>query len=144
MANKSNTNNNTTYNNANGDIINQEGNFNIGVDKSTNKQQVSNSTIQYNTTLNPGYDQILEETRRIVAILRQQYPQATQQEASTIIGSTIKRDFPDQWQKLLNIRRLWNGVKKSAIKLGEHYVEETPWGKAVVGFLEGVTDEAER
>jgi len=45
--------------------------------------------------------------------------------------------------KLLSLTQLWNGLKKGALKAGEHFTEEMPWGKAAIGFLEGVMDDSE-
>ncbi len=32
-------------------------------------------------------------------------------------------------------------VKTVALKIGEHFAQENPWGKGLIGFLEGVTEE---
>jgi len=36
-----------------------------------------------------------------------------------------------RWQNFLNLKRLWNGGKKAAVKVGEHFIELNPWGKSV-------------
>ncbi len=39
-----------------------------------------------------------------------------------------------RWQNFLNLKRLWNGGKKAAVKVGEHFVESNPWGKGAGSF----------
>ncbi|PSB27235.1 hypothetical protein [Stenomitos frigidus] len=56
----------------------------------------------------------------------------------------IKRLQPQRWQNLLSLKRQWNGVKKGLLKVGEHFAEETPWGKGVIGYLEGVTEKLDQ
>lgn len=46
-----------------------------------------------------------------------------------------------QWQNLLNVKRLYNGSKKAAVKVGEYFTQENPWGKGFVAFLEGVSED---
>jgi hypothetical protein len=54
--------------------------------------------------------------------------------------SLPERESP-QWQNLLNIKRLCNGGKKAAVKVGEHFTPENPWGKGFVALLEGVSED---
>ena len=54
--------------------------------------------------------------------------------------SLPERESP-QWQNLLNVKRLYNGGKKAAIKVSEHFAQENVWGKGFVAFLEGVSED---
>ena len=40
-----------------------------------------------------------------------------------------------------SLKHLWNGSKLAATKIAEHFAQESPWGKGVLGFLEGVTSD---
>ena len=42
---------------------------------------------------------------------------------------------------LLNVKRLYNGGKKAAVKVGEHFTQENVWGKGAVAFLEGISED---
>jgi hypothetical protein len=53
----------------------------------------------------------------------------------------LKASQPLQWQNLLSVKRLYNGGKKAALKVGEHFTEENPWGKGLVAFLEGFSED---
>jgi len=134
-----------TNNYAGGDIIDQShSKFNTGVNKSRNVQRVSDSPIENNVVATDH--KALDELKQLVALLQRQYPKANDVDASTILGeeiARIKRDNPQQWQKFFSPKQLWNGLKKGALKAGEHFTEETPWGKAAIGFLEGVMDDSE-
>jgi hypothetical protein len=48
---------------------------------------------------------------------------------------------PDRGQKFLSLKRLWNGGKKAAVKVGEHFAESSVWGKAAVAFAEGAAED---
>jgi hypothetical protein len=88
----------------------------------------------------------LGDLKQLVALLQQKFPEANDEEAAFIMRSEIawiKHDNPPQWQKFLSLKQLWKGLKKGALKVGEHFTEETPWGKAAIGFLEGVMDDSE-
>ena len=54
--------------------------------------------------------------------------------------SLPERESP-QWQNLLNVKRLYNGGKKAAVKVSEHFAQENVWGKGFVAFLEGVSED---
>lgn len=64
---------------------------------------------------------------------------ATEQEAIQIIDTEIKAT--PHWQKFLALQRLWNGGKKAAIAVSEHFAENTAWGKGAVAALEGVLED---
>jgi hypothetical protein len=82
---------------------------------------------------------------QIIQALEQKHSQVNnQQQAIDIIDAefkTLKTNQPRQWQNLLNVKRFYNGGKKAALKLGEHFTEENPWGKGFVAFLEGFSED---
>jgi hypothetical protein len=84
---------------------------------------------------------------QIIQALEQKHSQVNnQQQAIDIIDAefkTLKTAQPRQWQNLLSVKRLYNGGKKAALKLGEHFTEENPWGKGFVAFLEGFSENIE-
>ena len=66
------------------------------------------------------------------------------QQAIDIIDAEFKAleaDRSPQWQNLLNVKRLYNGGKKAAVKVGEHFAQENVWGKGAVAFLEGISED---
>ena len=66
------------------------------------------------------------------------------QQAIDIIDAEFKSleaSRSPQWQNLLNVKRLYNGGKKAAVKVGEHFAQENVWGKGAVAFLEGVSED---
>ena len=66
------------------------------------------------------------------------------QQAIDIIDAEFKSleaDRSPQWQNLLNVKRLYNGGKKAAVKVGEHFSQENVWGKGFVAFLEGISED---
>lgn len=108
-------------------------------------EQVS-TYIENNNVAEQDIKQSLEDLKQLIEGLQQQYPQASEKQAADIIDAEFKeiqRTQPKRWQNFLSLKRLWNGVKKGSLKAGEHFAEETPWGKAALGFLEGITDEAQ-
>jgi len=81
----------------------------------------------------------------IVRALEQKYSSVQdEQEALSIIDvkfKEIKAKQLPQWQDLMNVKRLWNGGKKAVVKVGEHFTDQNPWGKGLVAFLEGVSED---
>jgi hypothetical protein len=68
------------------------------------------------------------------------------QQAIDIIDAEFKEleaSQSPQRQNLLILKRLYNGSKKAALKVGEHFAQENVWGKAVVALLEGVSEDVE-
>ncbi|MBD2089651.1 DEAD/DEAH box helicase [Microcoleus sp. FACHB-1515] len=69
-----------------------------------------------------------------------------EQQALSIIDAEFKeiraKQLP-QWRDLINVKRLWNGGKKAAVKVAEHFTESDPWGKGFIAFLEGVSEDIE-
>jgi HEAT repeat protein len=53
----------------------------------------------------------------------------------------IKEQKPIEWENLISLKRLYNGGKKAAVKVGEHFTESNPWGKGLVAFIEGVSED---
>jgi hypothetical protein len=88
---------------------------------------------------------ILTDITQILENLKQKHPTPpTEQTAIAIIDAEfqeIKQTQPWRWQNLLSLQRLWKGSKTAALKIGEHFAEENPWGKGIIGFLEGVAEE---
>jgi len=67
-----------------------------------------------------------------------------EQQARKIIDAefkVIKEQKPIEWQNLISLKRLYNGGKNAALKVGEHFAESSVWGKAGVGFLEGISED---
>ncbi len=96
---------------------------------------------------NQTVDQTLVVTEQILEELKRKYPQVTsEKEATKIIEAEFEEHKSVQswkWKNLLDLKHLWNGGKTAAIKIGEHFVEENPWGKGLIGFLEGVSEDAQ-
>jgi hypothetical protein len=100
---------------------------------------------QYNLT-KADLNEALTEIEQTLNNLQQKHSQASEAEVSSIIEvefREIKQKKPWQWQKLLHLKRLWKGSKTAAIKVGEHFSEDSVWGKAFLGFLEGVSEDEE-
>jgi hypothetical protein len=98
---------------------------------------------QYNLT-EANLSEELNNLQQILNNLQQKHSQATEAEVNTIIEAEfreIKQKQPWKWQNLLNFKRLWKGSKTAAIKVGEHFSEDSAWGKAFLGFLEGISDD---
>ncbi|MBD1872759.1 HEAT repeat domain-containing protein [Nodosilinea sp. FACHB-131] len=83
-----------------------------------------------------GYKQFIDE-------LQQQNTHVTDETAIIQTINIEARRIDTRWQNFLNLQRLWNGGKKAAIKVGEHFVESNPWGKGAIAFLEGVSEDVE-
>jgi hypothetical protein len=90
-----------------------------------------------------NFDSLLTDFKQFIATLEQQHPQVNEDTAIQIIDAEFKeleRTQPVRWQNFLNLKRLWNGGKKAAVKVGEHFTEQNPWGKGAIAFLEGVME----
>ena len=88
-----------------------------------------------------NFEILLTNYKHFINELQQQNPHITNE---TTIIQTIdieSRRIDTRWQNFLNLKRLWNGGKKAAIKVGEHFVESNPWGKGAIAFLEGVSED---
>ncbi|MEG4231605.1 HEAT repeat domain-containing protein, partial [Microcoleus sp. Pol11C3] len=53
----------------------------------------------------------------------------------------IKEQKRIEWKNLISLKRLYNGGKNAAVKVGEHFAESSVWGKAGVGFVEGISED---
>ena len=87
----------------------------------------------------------LDAIVQIIQTLEQKYTFVQdEQQALAIIDAEfteIKAKQLPQWQDLMNIKRLYSGGKKAALKVGEHFAEQNPWGKGFIAFLEGVSED---
>lgn len=92
-------------------------------------------------------EQLVLDFQQFITSLQQKYPQITNETAIAQIidveAKLIESQDKPRFSNILNLKRLWNGSKKAAIKIGEHFVEENPWGKGAIAFLEGVSEEIE-
>lgn len=121
--------------------INQVGNINTG-DVNIQRDQVG---IQYNYGSDQDFEVLLADYKQFISELEQKYPQPTDDtNALQIIDVEFKeleQKQPLRLQNFLNLKRLWNGGKKAAIKVGEHFTENNPWGKGAIAFLEGISED---
>jgi len=91
-----------------------------------------------------NFEFLLTDFQQFINDLQQKYPNATDETAIQIIdveAKELQRTQPLRWQTFLDLKRLWNGGKKAAFKVGEHYAEQNPLGKGAIAFLEGVMEE---
>ena len=82
---------------------------------------------------------------QIIQALEKKYTYVKDEEqALNIIDAEfkeIKEQKPIEWQNLISLKRLYNGGKNAAVKVGEHFAESNPWGKGIVAFIEGVSED---
>jgi HEAT repeat protein len=82
---------------------------------------------------------------QIIQALEKKYTYVQDEEqARNIIDAEykeIKQQKPIEWQNLISLQRLYNGAKNAAVKVGEHFAESSVWGKAGVGFIEGISED---
>jgi hypothetical protein len=118
-------------------IFNQQG-ATIGVNyaASGSKQEVTQTV----TATEQNFEILLADFKQFIKGLQQQYPNATDETAIQIIDVEAQKQ-PIRFQNFLNLKRLWSGGKKAAVKVGEHFTEQNPWGKGAIAFLEGVMEE---
>jgi hypothetical protein len=94
-----------------------------------------------------NFDTLLNDYKQFFNDLQQKYPaQIPEAALLPIIDAEfqeIKKTQPQRWQNFLNLKRLWNGGKKATFKMGEHFTEESLWGKMAIAFLEGIMEESE-
>jgi hypothetical protein len=120
--------------------ISQVGNINTG-DVTVQRDQVG---IQNNYGTDLEIQNSIAELQTILVRLQSQYPAATEAEAVEIVNvefQEIKDKQLPQWQNLLSLKRFYNGSKKAAVKIGEHFAENNVWGKGFIAFIEGVSDD---
>jgi hypothetical protein len=89
--------------------------------------------------------QALLDLQQEITALKQRYPDVkTEAEAQAVVEAEIvvlKQNEPQRWHKLLELQRWWNGARSSTLNVGEHLTEQSIWGKAVLGFLEGFSED---
>jgi HEAT repeat protein len=82
---------------------------------------------------------------QIIQALEKKYSYVQdEQQARKIIHAEfkeIKQQKRIEWQNLISLKRLYNGAKNAALKVGEHFAESSVWGKAGVGFIEGISED---
>ncbi|WNZ22626.1 hypothetical protein HJG54_06980 [Leptolyngbya sp. NK1-12] len=101
---------------------------------------------QNNYTLSPEDQAAIDDLKQVIHDLQARYPTTDPARQSAIIEAEfqeIKQKQPWRWKNLLKAKNLLNGGKIALTKAGEHLFEENIWGKAAIGFLEGVTEEVE-
>ena len=82
---------------------------------------------------------------KIIQALEKKHTEVQDEEqARNIIDAefkVIKQQKRIEWQNLISLKRLYNGAKNAAVKVGEHFAESSVWGKAGVGFIEGISED---
>lgn len=120
-------------------ITHQNGNINTG-DVTIQGDMIGT---QHNTTQN--LDRLLDDFQAFILSLQQKYTSVTDETAIVQIidveAKLIKSHDNPRWQNFLSLKRLCNGGRKAALKVGEHFVESNPWGKGAIAFLEGVSED---
>ena len=95
----------------------------------------------------PELHQALEKLKGEISVLQKQHTQVnTEAEAMPIIEAEfleIKQNYPQRWKNLLQLKRWMKGLKSGTFNFSEYFVEETPWGRAALGFLEGFSEDLE-
>jgi hypothetical protein len=122
--------------------------FNIGNFKANNAAVNLGGTVgdQIINTSEQNIEVVLADFKQFLNDLQQKYPNATDETAIQVVDAEfteMKRSQPWRLQNFLNLKRQWNGVRTALLKAGEHYAEETPLGKAFIGYLEGVSEDLE-
>ena len=94
-----------------------------------------------------NFDRLLADYQQFFDDLQQKYPiQVPESALPAIIEAEfreIEKQQPQRWQNFLSLKRLWHGGQKATVKLGEHFTEESLWGKVAIAFLEGVIEDAD-
>jgi uncharacterized coiled-coil DUF342 family protein len=103
--------------------------------------------IENNNPIDPEIKTAIADLQTLITTLQTQHLNiTTETQAIDIIDAEFKEleaSQSPQWQNLLSLKRLYNGSKKAALKVGEHFAQENVWGKAVVALLEGVSEDVE-
>ncbi|KAI9132738.1 HEAT repeat domain-containing protein [Acaryochloris sp. CCMEE 5410] len=94
--------------------------------------------------------QAVSDMAQLLQDLYQQHPHVSQAGVTDLLQTEIKQiqqDQPQRWQAiwrgLLNPKRWRSGGKAALIKAGEHFTEESLWGKAAIAFLEQFSEETD-
>ncbi|MBD1826018.1 HEAT repeat domain-containing protein [Microcoleus vaginatus GB1-A2] len=113
--------------------------FNFGDNHANQAQNITFTTQQSSP------EAALNAVVQIIQALEKKYTNVQdEQQARKIIDAefkVIKEQKPIEWQNLISLKRLYNGGKKAAVKVGEHFTESNPWGKGLVAFIEGVSED---
>ncbi|MEG3880207.1 HEAT repeat domain-containing protein [Microcoleus sp. herbarium7] len=113
--------------------------FNFGDNHGNQAQNITIATQQSSP------EATLNAVVQIIQALERKYTYVQdEQQALNIIDAEfkeIKEQKPIEWQNLISVKRLYNGGKKAALKVGEHFTESNPWGKGFVAFIEGVSED---
>ncbi|MBD1925395.1 hypothetical protein H6F74_03710 [Trichocoleus sp. FACHB-90] len=124
--------------------------YNIKTDVNQIIEQNNGNVIGKQVQASPeNLEQLVLDFQQFITSLQQKYPPITNETATAIAqiidveAKLIEIQDKPRFSNILNLKRLWNGSKKAAIKIGEHFVEENPWGKGAIAFLEGVSEEIE-
>jgi thioredoxin-like negative regulator of GroEL len=92
-----------------------------------------------------NFDRLLADYKQFFNDLQQRYPAQVPDSALPAIIEAEFRDIqtkqPQRWQNFLSLKHLWHGSKKAAFAIGEHFAEDSPWGKGALAFLKGVTED---
>lgn len=100
---------------------------------------------QSNQTTEQNFEVLFSDFKQFLANLQAKYPslndEATVMQVIDVEAKLIEAKDQKRWQNFLDLKRLWNGGKKAAIKIGEHFVEQNPWGKGAIAFLEGASED---
>jgi HEAT repeat protein len=88
-----------------------------------------------------NFEILLTSYKQFINELQQEHPNLTNETEITKTITVEARRIDARWQNFLSLKRLWNGGKKAAVKVGEHFVESNPWGKGAIAFLEGVSED---
>ncbi|WP_293144146.1 MULTISPECIES: HEAT repeat domain-containing protein [unclassified Microcoleus] len=117
--------------------------FNALVNFGTNNgNQAQNLTIAAQQS---SPEAALNAVVQIIQALEKKYTYVKDEEqALNIIDAEfkeIKEQKGIEWQNLISVKRLYNGGKNAAVKVGEHFAESNPWGKGIVAFIEGVSED---
>jgi hypothetical protein len=86
--------------------------------------------IENNHPTDPDIKSAITDLQILITELQTKHPNVTTEaQALEIIDAEfkeLKASQPRQWQNLLSVKRLYNGSKKAALKLSEHFAEENP------------------
>lgn len=118
-------------------ITHQNGNINTG-DITIQGDMIGT---QHTHSSEQNFEVLLTNYKQFIDEVQQENPNLTDAAEITKTIDVEARRIDTRWQNFLNLKRLWNGGKKAAIKVGEHFVESNPWGKGAIAFLEGVSED---
>ncbi|TAG61986.1 MAG: NACHT domain-containing protein [Oscillatoriales cyanobacterium] len=100
-------------------------------------QDFSNSTFYAPLNFRDNHG---NQAQNITIAAQQSSPEAALNAVVQIIQA-LEKKYTIEWQNLISLKRLYNGGKNAAVKVGEHFAESNPWGKGIVAFIEGVSED---